>query len=116
MGSLREDVQLTVLLASCQTIGHNLLSSDIQEAFEKAQGGITLQEIFKIGIRSKLLGWITEHFTNTKAKVIFQESTSGSMNLEQGIPHGGVLSPTLSTISVNIMANIPLPEDVGHTG
>ena len=89
---------------------------DLKGAFDKAQGNIIVSELEKMGIQGKLLGWMCDYLKDRKAKVFFQGKYSTVREMELGTPQGGVASPTLFNVLMNIIANIDFPEGVSHVG
>lgn len=82
---------------------------DLKSAFDKANKLIILHELCKMGIKGKLLAWIRNYLTDRKASVYFQGKQSSVKELELGTPQGGVLSPTLFNILMNVIAKAELP-------
>ena len=80
---------------------------DIEKAFDRAQPLVTLEELTKLGVIGKLLSWIKHYLIERKARVIFQGQASAYVTLENDKPQGGVISPTLFNVLINVVATLP---------
>ena len=83
---------------------------DLKSAFDKANRLIILHELCNMGVHGKLLAWIQNYLSNRTASVFFQGKQSRIQKLELGTPQGGVLSPTLFNVLMNIIAKAALPQ------
>lgn len=84
---------------------------DIEKAFDRAQPLVILEELTRLGVKGKLLQWIQHYLTDRKARVIFQGAPSAYHTLENGTPHGEVISPTLFSVLMNAQATLPYPAE-----
>lgn len=89
---------------------------DIEKAFDRAQPLVILEELIKLGVKGKLLTWIQRYLTGRTARVIFQGHASGCKLLENGTPQGGVLSPMLFNVLMNVLAQLNYPAGTQHIG
>ena len=89
---------------------------DIEKAFDRAQPLTILYELTKMGVKGNLLSWVRNYLTNRKARVIFQGQASPYMQLENGTPQGGVISPTLFNVLMDVLAKLPYPRGTQHIG
>ena len=89
---------------------------DIEKAFDRAQPLVILEELVRLGVKGKMLTWIQRYLTGRKARVIFQGQASGYMLLENGTPQGGVLSPMLYNVLMNVLAQLNYPAGTQHIG
>lgn len=89
---------------------------DIEKAFDRAQPLVILEELTRLGVKGRLLQWIQSYLTGRKARVIFQGAESTYHTLENGTPQGGVLSPTLFNVLMNVLATLPYPAGTQHLG
>ena len=85
---------------------------DLKGAFDRANQHVILHELVKMGIKGKLLSFIKDYLTGRKASVWFQGKQSMTRELELGTPQGGVLSPTLFNVLMNVIVGIEVPEEV----
>ena len=82
---------------------------DIKGAFDRANKEVILEELVNLGVTGKLLKWIQSYLSNRKARVWLQGSFSEEKVLELGTPQGGVLSPTLFNVLMNVIARHEFP-------
>ena len=81
---------------------------DLEKAFDKVwKDGLRLK-LKQCGIQGNMYRWISGFLTNRKARVQVNGKLSKEKTLKEGVPQGGVLSPTLFLIHVNdIIQNLP---------
>ena len=81
---------------------------DLQKAFDKVWKDGLLVKLLRYGIKGNLYKWTKSYLNNRRARVMLDGRYSRKVLLRQGIPQGGVLSPTLFTIFKNdVMEQIP---------
>ena len=85
---------------------------DFEKAFELASPTVMLFSLAEKGTQGHLLAWAKEYLNNRKARVKFQGHLSSYKNLENGTPHGGIISPFLFNILMENLANLTLPNNV----
>ncbi|XP_076065283.1 uncharacterized protein LOC143039295 [Oratosquilla oratoria] len=61
------------------------------------------------GLGGRLLQWITDYLSNTKARVRLEGAVSSYHSLENGTPQDGVISPTLFNVLMAELLATPLP-------
>ena len=83
---------------------------DLKGAFDRANRQIILYQLAQMGVKGKLLAWIRDYLTDRKGYVHFQGSSSTVREFELGTPQGGVLSPTLFNVLMNVIATTQLPK------
>ena len=81
---------------------------DMEKAFDKVwKDGLRLK-LRKTGVCENMYRWISQYLNNRKARVHVDGDFSKKKVLREGVPQGGVLSPTLFLIFINdIMKDIP---------
>ena len=81
---------------------------DLQKAFDKVWKDGLLVKLQRSGIRGNLYKWTKSYLYNRQARVCVDGKTSRKVLLRQGVPQGGVLSPTLFILFINdLMVELP---------
>ena len=81
---------------------------DFEKAFDRVWKDGLLFKMQECGVAGKMYKWILQYLNNRKARVQVNGSYSRKKTICNGVPQGGVLSPTLFLIFINdIMENIP---------
>ena len=83
---------------------------DLKGAFDRANRQIILCQLAQMGVKGRLLAWIRDYLTDRRGYVHFQEVNSTTREFELGTPQGGVLSPTLFNVLMNVIATTQLPK------
>jgi retron-type reverse transcriptase len=74
---------------------------DMEKAFDKVwHDGLRLK-LLKAGVSGKIYQWTSHLLANRTARVQLQGHTSRKSQIQNGVPQGGVLSPTLLLIYIN---------------
>ena len=81
---------------------------DLEKAFDKVwKDGLRLK-LRKSGVQGSMYNWISQFLHNRKARVQVNGTYSRKKVMREGVPQGGVLSPTLFLIFINdIMKDFP---------
>lgn len=76
---------------------------DLEKAFDKVwKEGLKLK-LLRCGVTGHMYKWIDSFLSDRSARVHLQGHISRKLEIEQGVPQGGVLSPTLFLIYINDM-------------
>ena len=68
---------------------------DLEKAFERANRLATMEALATLGVRGNMLGWTSDFMSERAARVCVQGTYSSRHSLENGVPQGSVISPTL---------------------
>ena len=79
---------------------------DLEKAFDKVWKEGLILKLQNTHVSHRMLNWITEYLTNRKALVKMQGIRSNTATIHNGVPQGGVLSPTLFLIFINDLLQI----------
>ena len=81
---------------------------DMEKAYDKVwKDGLRLK-LQKSGVTGCMYQWISQYLTNRKARVHVNGTYSRKKTLKEGVPQGGVLSPTLFFVFINdIVRDMP---------
>ena len=82
---------------------------DLESAFDTVSPAALMLQCAKIGIRGRLLHYLHSFLTNRTIKVKINNYTSRANSINNGIPQGSVLSPTLFNIMLHdLPSELPL--------
>ena len=81
---------------------------DMEKAYDRVwKDGLRLK-LQKSGVTGCIYQWISQYLTNRKARVHVNGTYSRKKTLKEGVPQGGVLSPTLFLVFINdIVGDMP---------
>jgi len=74
---------------------------DLKHAFDSVPVKFLIYKLFNIGVRGKLLNWISSFLTDRTAKVKINTTFSTSFKIYSGVPQGSILGPILFLIYIN---------------
>ena len=87
---------------------------DLSRAFDKVWREGLLLKIHQSGITGRMFGWIRSFLHDRTAQVKLDGHTSVSVKMREGVPQGGVISPTLFLIYINDITTT-IPKHVSNT-
>ena len=82
---------------------------DIEKAFDTASHIEIMHNLYKIGMRGRMLRWFKDYFSGRQFSVRIGNSFSERQDLACGVPQGSILSPLLFSI---LLSNIPTFDSV----
>ncbi|KAI5731922.1 hypothetical protein M8J77_018439 [Diaphorina citri] len=85
-----------------------LVALDLTKAFDTISTEILLQDILDSTILPKIKRWLHSYFHGRLTYVEFRNTKSNYRRMKQGVPQGGVISPTLFNL---YMSKIPKPPE-----
>jgi ribonuclease HI len=81
---------------------------DLQRAFDKVWKDGLLVKLLRYGIHGRMYKWIKSYLHNRTARVQVDGRCGRKVLLREGVPQGGVLSPSLFIIFINdIVSTLP---------
>ena len=81
---------------------------DLEKAFDKVWREGLKRKLRQCGVGGRMYKWIGQYLQNRKARVQVKQHLSQKKDIRQGVPQGGVLSPTLFLIFIgDIISRLP---------
>nr|KAG5704083.1 hypothetical protein BaRGS_017587 [Batillaria attramentaria] len=74
---------------------------DLSKAFDKVWTDGLLLKLLTAGIAGRMFNWIKSFLCHSTARVKLDSSLSHTVKIREGVPQGGVISPTLFVVFIN---------------
>ncbi|CAG4940655.1 unnamed protein product [Colias eurytheme] len=81
---------------------------DLAKAFDTISPSLLIKKLESVGIRGLALDWFSSYLTNRKQYVKIDGIASEVLPIKFGVPQGSILGPTLFTLYINEIVNLPL--------
>ncbi|KAK7101444.1 hypothetical protein V1264_019826 [Littorina saxatilis] len=87
---------------------------DLSRAFDTVWKEGLLLKLLHAGVHGKMFKWLSDFLFNRTARVMVDGTTSNLVKLREGVPQGGVISPTLFLVYINDITTT-VPKHVSNT-
>ena len=84
-----------------------MVAIDLSKAFDTVNHEILLQDIVDLSLNSYLKRFLLSYLRGRQTYVVFRGTKSRHRKMRQGVPQGGILSPTLFNIYMSKLPNPP---------
>nr|KAG5708055.1 hypothetical protein BaRGS_025193 [Batillaria attramentaria] len=74
---------------------------DLSKAFDKVWKDGLLLKLLTAGIAGRMFSWIKSFLCHRTARVKLDSSLNHTVKIREGVPQGGVISPTLFVVFIN---------------
>ena len=92
----------------------DVIYSDFSKAFQKVDHGLLLHKIRALGIKGKLLRWISNFLRQRKQRVLIDGEVSDETEVASSVPEGTVVGPLFFLIYVSdIGTHVDLGNGIG---
>ena len=96
----------TVTDLADQSTPLSIIYTDLRKAFDSVPHDLLLQKLKAYGIQGKNLEWMRSYLSNRRQRVLINGTPSEYIEVESGVPQGGVLSGILFSLYINDLPNI----------
>ena len=87
---------------------------DLSMAFDKVWRDGLLLKVIQAGVSGRMYTWIRCFLHDRSARVKVDGHLSDSVKMREGVPQGGVVSPTLFLVYINNITTV-IPRNVSNT-
>jgi ribonuclease HI/uncharacterized protein YaaR (DUF327 family) len=78
---------------------------DLSKAFDKVWKEGLLLKLLTAGVAGSMFSWLRSFLSHRTARVKLNNSFSQTIKIREGVPQGGVISPTLFVVFINDITN-----------
>ena len=103
------DHQMNILEQLCDRSDIDVVYLDFAKAFDKVDHGVLMEKLSGLGIRGRLLNWISQFLRDRKQFVAVDGAVSTEFEVISGVPQGSVLGPLLFLVHI-----ADLTDDIQH--
>ena len=85
---------------------------DMEKAFELANADAILDTLVGKGVKGRLLTWVKDYLYDRHARVKYQGRVAEYQDFPNGTPQGGVLSPFLFNLLMEVLVGLDFPNHI----